>query len=165
MLVAPVLTEGRQCKKVQLPKGNWYNLWTAAKEAGDRTVVVAAPWDTIPVFLRAGTAIQLEVAESYRICDSMAEGRRVPVLLTTPADTRRTVRQYADKNTFAEFITDTTDGVHTVQNVHNATLEGVLMYGIQATKVLADGKEVAFEVDGNQTIIKTPSSFTTLQVF
>ncbi len=164
LLVAPILTEGRQCRKVQFPKGNWYNLWTAAREEGDRTVLVAAPWDTIPVFLRAGTAIKLDVAESLHICDSMADGRRVPVLLTTPADAKRTMRQYVDKNTFMEFVTDTENGVHTIQNVNGITLEAVLMYGVQATNVLADGKEVSFTVDGNKTVVKTPNSFTTLQI-
>ena len=126
--------------------------------------MVAAPWDTIPVFLRAGTAMPLQVAESLRICDAMADNRRVPVLLTTPADTKRTIKHYTDKNTCVEFITETADNVHTVHNVNGMTFEAVILYGVQAQKVVADGKELTFTIDGNKTIIKTPDGFKTIQI-
>lgn len=164
LLVAPVLTEGRQCRKVQFPRGNWYSLWNAKREAGDRTVLVDAPWDTIPVYLRAGAAMLLRVAESLRICDSMADGN-VSALLTTPADEKRVVRQYVDKTTYQEFITEKADGAHTVTNVHNADIRAVLVYGMDAKKVLVDGKETAFTTENGKTVIRTPDGFKTVQVF
>ncbi len=165
LLVAPVLTEGRQCRKVRFPRGNWYGLWDAKRVQGDRTVLVDAKWDTIPVYLRAGAAMLLEVAESLNICDSMADGKRVPVLLTTPADVKRTVRQYVDKNTYNEFVTDNVDGAHTVENVNGADLKAVLVYGMQPTKVLVDGKQTAFTTADGKTVIETPKGFKTVQVF
>ena len=165
LLVAPVLTEGRQCKKVHFPHGNWYDLWSGKREAGDRAAVVPAPWDTIPVYLRAGTAIKLDVADSLAICASMADGNRNPVLLTTPADTKRVVRQYRDKESYDEFVTDTADGAHTVENVSGAPLRAVLLYGLEAKRVLVDGEEVAFTTEHNKTVVKTPASFKTVQFF
>ncbi|HWB33325.1 MAG TPA: TIM-barrel domain-containing protein [Acidobacteriaceae bacterium] len=56
LLVAPVITEGTQ-RPVYLPAGNWVDLWTGKPAAGGRTLVVDAPMDTIPVWVRAGAIL------------------------------------------------------------------------------------------------------------
>ena len=53
ILVAPVLHEGARSRPVYLPSGvTWYDAWTGQARAGGETVVVDAPLDHIPVFVR-----------------------------------------------------------------------------------------------------------------
>jgi alpha-glucosidase/alpha-D-xyloside xylohydrolase len=59
-LVAPVTEQGASSRKVYLPAGtDWFNYWTSERMQGGQTVDVAAPIDTIPLFVRAGSIIPL----------------------------------------------------------------------------------------------------------
>ena len=59
-LVAPVIEQGRESRRVYLPAGrDWYNFWTNEKLKGGQTVTVAAPIDTIPLFVAAGSILPL----------------------------------------------------------------------------------------------------------
>jgi len=61
-LVAPVTDQGAVSRSVYLPAGSdWYNYWTQEKFSGGQTVQVAAPIDTIPLFVRAGSIIPMGV--------------------------------------------------------------------------------------------------------
>ncbi len=60
LLVAPVTERGRESRQVYLPAGrDWYNFWTNERLAGGQTVSVAAPLDTIPLFVAAGSILPL----------------------------------------------------------------------------------------------------------
>lgn len=59
-LVAPMTDQGRQSRQVYLPVGrDWYNFWTNERVKGGQTVTVAAPIDTIPLFVAAGSIVPL----------------------------------------------------------------------------------------------------------
>jgi alpha-glucosidase/alpha-D-xyloside xylohydrolase len=59
-LVAPVTSQGATSRKVYLPAGSdWYNYWTNKRLKGGQTVEAAAPIDTIPLFVRAGSILPL----------------------------------------------------------------------------------------------------------
>jgi alpha-glucosidase (family GH31 glycosyl hydrolase) len=59
-LVAPVTDQGATSRKVYLPAGtDWYNYWTNERLHGGQSVEVAAPIDTLPLFVRAGSIIPL----------------------------------------------------------------------------------------------------------
>jgi alpha-D-xyloside xylohydrolase len=59
-LVAPVTEPGRESRQVYLPAGReWYNYWTNERFAGGQTITVAAPLDTIPLFVAAGSIIPM----------------------------------------------------------------------------------------------------------
>ena len=59
-LVAPVTDQGATSRRVYLPAGtDWYNYWTNERVKGGQTVDVAAPIDTIPLFVRAGSILPL----------------------------------------------------------------------------------------------------------
>jgi len=59
-LVAPVTTQGATSRKVYLPTGtDWYNYWTNERIHGGQTIIVKAPIDTIPLFVRAGSIIPM----------------------------------------------------------------------------------------------------------
>ena len=52
--VAPVLEEGAERRRAYLPRGRWIDFWTGAGVEGGREVVVPAPLERIPVWVRAG---------------------------------------------------------------------------------------------------------------
>ncbi len=57
-LVAPITEQGATSREVYLPAGaDWYNYWTNQRFTGGRLLRVAAPIDTIPLFVRAGSII------------------------------------------------------------------------------------------------------------
>jgi alpha-D-xyloside xylohydrolase len=60
ILVAPVTDQGATSRKVYLPAGcDWYNYWTNERIHGGQTITAAAPIDTIPLFVRAGSILPL----------------------------------------------------------------------------------------------------------
>lgn len=59
LLVAPVVTPETDSRKVYLPEGAWYDFWTNRRINGGRVVVTAAPLDTLPLFVRAGSIIPM----------------------------------------------------------------------------------------------------------
>lgn len=52
LLVCPVVENGVSARLVQLPEGRWVDLWSRARIAGGRSVLVPAPLEMIPVFVR-----------------------------------------------------------------------------------------------------------------
>ncbi|WP_017210697.1 TIM-barrel domain-containing protein [Clostridium beijerinckii] len=53
ILVAPIMEKGQTEREVYLPAGsNWTNAWTKEKMEGGKTILVDAPIDQIPLFLR-----------------------------------------------------------------------------------------------------------------
>jgi alpha-D-xyloside xylohydrolase len=60
ILVAPVTEQGATSRSVYLPAGtDWYNYWTNERIKGGQKITAAAPIDTIPLFVRAGSIIPL----------------------------------------------------------------------------------------------------------
>jgi alpha-D-xyloside xylohydrolase len=63
LLVAPVTEQGATSRKVYLPaSSDWYNYWTNERLKGGQTITTAAPIDTIPLFVRAGSIVPLGTA-------------------------------------------------------------------------------------------------------
>jgi alpha-D-xyloside xylohydrolase len=59
-LVAPVTEQGATSRSVYLPAGSdWYNFWTNERLHGGQRITVAAPIETIPLFVRAGSILPL----------------------------------------------------------------------------------------------------------
>ena len=59
-LVAPVTEAKATSRRVYLPAGvNWVNFWTAESEAGGQGITAAAPLETLPLFVRAGSIVPL----------------------------------------------------------------------------------------------------------
>ena len=58
-LVSPVTTFQARNRSVYLPpaNGDWYDFWTGAYTAGGQTIDAPAPYDSMPLFVRAGSII------------------------------------------------------------------------------------------------------------
>ena len=55
LYVAPVMEDHVTEREVYLPAGTaWFNAWTGEKYEGGQKVMVAAPMDIIPVFVKEG---------------------------------------------------------------------------------------------------------------
>jgi alpha-D-xyloside xylohydrolase len=80
LLVAPVTEQGSTTRPVYLPAGtDWYNFWTNERVHGGQTITVAAPIDTIPLFVRAGSILPLgEPVESTNEKQAIAKLRVYP---------------------------------------------------------------------------------------
>ncbi len=55
--VAPVLHDGAREREAPLPRGEWIEAWSGEKVRGGEEVVVSAPLDRIPVWVRAGSIV------------------------------------------------------------------------------------------------------------
>jgi alpha-D-xyloside xylohydrolase len=80
LLVAPVTEQGATSRAVYLPAGvDWYNFWTGERLKGGQTIQAAAPIETIPVFVKAGSILPLGSAvESTHEKQSIAKVRVYP---------------------------------------------------------------------------------------
>lgn len=56
LLVAPVVTAGTE-RTVHLPQGEWLDYWSGAHYSGATNLVVDAPLDRIPLYVKAGTIL------------------------------------------------------------------------------------------------------------
>ncbi len=58
MLVAPVVA-GEHEREIYLPTGDWFHFWTGKRFAGNRRIIVSAPLEEIPVFIKSGSLLPL----------------------------------------------------------------------------------------------------------
>jgi alpha-D-xyloside xylohydrolase len=60
-LVSPVLTYNARARSVYLPStaGGWYDFWTGKVTAGGQTVEAQAAFDSIPLYVRAGSIVPI----------------------------------------------------------------------------------------------------------
>ena len=65
LLVSPVTDPGEVQRRVYLPNTNWTNFWTGENQPGDRFVMAAAPRETLPLFVRAGSIVPMGPAMEY----------------------------------------------------------------------------------------------------
>jgi alpha-D-xyloside xylohydrolase len=65
LLVSPVTDPGEVQRRVYLPNTNWTNFWTGESQPGDRFVMAAAPRETLPLFVRAGSIVPMGPAMEY----------------------------------------------------------------------------------------------------
>ena len=59
VLVAPIYQPGATRRMVYLPEGTWYNFFTGQQYQGKQHILVEAPLDTVPLFIRGGMALPM----------------------------------------------------------------------------------------------------------
>ena len=65
LVVSPVTDPGEVQRRVYLPNTNWTNFWTGESQPGDRFVMAAAPRETLPLFVRAGSIVPMGPAMEF----------------------------------------------------------------------------------------------------
>ena len=84
-LVAPVTEFKARSRKVYLPAGaSWYEFETGRSHSGGRTVTAAAPYERMPLFVRAGSIVPVGPAIQHTAED--VSGKPVTLLVYTGAD-------------------------------------------------------------------------------
>jgi len=57
IMICPILRPGITTRVVYLPEGIWYDYWTDEKIEGNKHIVVEAPLDILPIFIKAGSIV------------------------------------------------------------------------------------------------------------
>ncbi len=57
LMMAPIVRPGGRKRLVYLPEGEWLDFWTGERHGGRTTVLVDAPLERLPLFVRAGAVI------------------------------------------------------------------------------------------------------------
>jgi alpha-glucosidase len=65
LLIAPVVKENQREKKVYLPEGEWYYNWNSKRYKGRGEVIVDAPIEHIPIFIKAGAIVPTNPRMQY----------------------------------------------------------------------------------------------------
>lgn len=65
LLVAPVLSEKENSKKLYLPEGRWLDWWTNKVYEGNQWIIVEVPQWRIPLFLKEGGIIPMQEEQNY----------------------------------------------------------------------------------------------------
>lgn len=65
ILVCPIQEPNVNGRRIYLPKGDWYNMWSDAQMAGGRELWVDAPIDQMPLFIKAGSIIPKYPIQQY----------------------------------------------------------------------------------------------------
>ncbi len=89
LLVAPVFHEDT-FRMVQFPRGAWTSLWDGKAVSGPARLRVEAPLDTIPVYLRPGAVMPVQLSRALKFGESMTAGR-VDAMVATPPEADRIV--------------------------------------------------------------------------
>lgn len=64
-LVAPVLSENSDFKKLYLPEGNWHYMPSNKYYTGGQWIILDVPLNTIPMFLKEGGIIPIQEVQQY----------------------------------------------------------------------------------------------------
>lgn len=65
ILVAPIVNEGQTCRQVYLPEGNWLDFWTGAEYVGKTNILVNAPLDKLPLFVKKNTILAWDQSATH----------------------------------------------------------------------------------------------------
>ncbi len=154
LLVAPVITAGATSRKVTLPSGTWYDLWSSAKVSGGGVITAKAELDTIPVYVKSGTVTALNLSENM----SMKESGDIKTLLITAPEKDSTSRLLTAADTGYDFALDRiSDTAFALKKDADDGYEKAIVYGFKATAVNVNGSEYTdFYVDGENTVVNLP---------
>lgn len=106
LLVAPVLTQGAQSRKVYLPPGKWVDYFRGDVHAGPATLdypINAGSWANVPLFVRSGSVVvttavvpAINAAAPKQIeLDAFADSTAVPQMIYDDDGTRYAYEQGA----------------------------------------------------------------------
>lgn len=69
LLIAPVIWDGAASRDIYLPEGIWYDFWNGKRYDGGCEISYECPLGDIPVFVKDGTAIALNLSGTNKLGD------------------------------------------------------------------------------------------------
>ncbi len=102
LLVAPLWHVGDRSRQVYLPQGAWIDYWDTGKRfTGPATITADAPLDRLPMYVRAGGILPLEVNSSVNGNGSAASAGRLTIDGSPSGMSTLTLRDDDGTTTFA----------------------------------------------------------------
>jgi alpha-D-xyloside xylohydrolase len=98
-LVAPVTEYKARSRKVYLPAGTWYNFYTGRSTSGGQTITAAAPYERMPLFVRAGSIVPTGPAIQHT-----GEDKGGPVTLNVYTGADGSFSLYEDDGTSRQYL-------------------------------------------------------------
>jgi alpha-glucosidase (family GH31 glycosyl hydrolase) len=142
MLVAPVLTSDN-FRTISFPSGIWASLWDGKTITGPTELKVNTPLDLIPVYLRQGAIVPVELSKDLVFGQSMSSGR-VGALVTTSPKEKEDIILLNEDGGAARVISHATENGSSWELRNLPEINYVLVYGTtSATSVKVDGEELA----------------------
>lgn len=158
-LVCAVDTALQHSLNVSFPAGNsWYNLFTNEMQKGGRSVVVEAPSNFMPIYLKDGSVKAINLPDSMELMAEMhdeedTEFSEHESLLITPPNTKRETVIYTKEGESEDFQTykATTekyvseaknDTTFTLTNTDGSRREIVVAIGVVAAEISYDGQKL-----------------------
>lgn len=89
LLVAPVVSE-KNSRVIHFSAGRWTSLWDGTTNAGPAAVLMNVPLNTIPVYLRAGAVMPVQLNPALQFGASMSSGRVNALIVAAPKVTETT---------------------------------------------------------------------------
>lgn len=140
LLCAPVLRKGEVRREVQLPVGDWTDIWTGDVHRGGGGVTVDAPIDRWPVLQRSGTVVPLLAESVLDVNDTRFRDLAVGLELRwAPATGGGATRP----RTLADGTTITPDGEATLRVVSPRSRTVTLASADGTVLATAEGTDVA----------------------
>jgi alpha-glucosidase (family GH31 glycosyl hydrolase) len=85
LMVCPVVTDDSS-RSIVFPAGKWINLWNGNIVAGPCNIRIQTPLDTIPVYLKEGVIIPVQLNQNLRFGESMTNSRVNALIVNLFAD-------------------------------------------------------------------------------
>ncbi|MGB6742622.1 MAG: hypothetical protein WBE38_03110, partial [Terracidiphilus sp.] len=171
LLVAPVVNEDT-FKTISFPSGVWTSLWDGDTVSGPVKLKVSAPLDTIPVYLKPGAVVPVQLNQELQFGQSMTSSR-VNALVVTPPNGNETVSLLNASGDVARVTVQSKLGGIGWELENLPETSYLLVYGTTAASVVrVDGKvlpkstaiepgsmPIGWEADlvGNRLVIHLPS--------
>jgi alpha-glucosidase (family GH31 glycosyl hydrolase) len=140
LLVAPVVNEDT-FKTISFPSGVWTNLWDGKTVSGPVQRKVDAPLDTIPVYLKPGAVVPVQLNRELRFGESMTPGR-VSALIVTPSSEDKTVTLVTAPGEVAEVTVQSKPGGASWELDNLPETGYFLVYGTTAASAVRVNGEV-----------------------
>ena len=68
IVVAPIVEEGKKWRAVYLPEGEWIDFWNNVTYSGNNTILVSAPIDRLPLFIKKNTILPWGEVKEHVSC-------------------------------------------------------------------------------------------------
>lgn len=148
ILVAPIVTEGATERLVYLPAGQWVDFWSHAEYDGQQSIVVNAPLDRLPMFVKKNTILPW--------------GNKVMHVSDEP-DKKMSFVLYGDEGHYQHYQDDGQDFnyQHGEYNLYDITVDDQHQVSVQLSKhgyqpvyetivVMMDGRRCEFHYDAGK---------------
>lgn len=140
LLVCPVYTADAYRREIIFPEDKWVSLWDDTIINGGEKVLVEAPYNRIPVYIRSGSVIPVQVSsKTLSLMDSSASGK-TEALIFTPAVNKRELNYWKDEKTEVKFTSEkTAKDTYTVTSSGKGNAKVIIAYATTAKSVNVDG--------------------------